>query len=681
MALQSHVGQIGNLLQRTPPTFMGIFAALLALSTPKLQAQDAGLILRSETRVVLVDAVATDKKGKFAQDLTQKDFKVWEDGKEQTISSFSLESSGVSPERPSKHYIAMFFDTSTAGETGQMAVRQEGIRFVDGFASPDRYMAVINYNFDGGVRVAQNFTTDRDLLKKALAVVPGASNSTPMGAGTAGNPPRPGPTRGAPAAPAVDTFAYRSMLTSLRSLVNSLAAIRGRKALVFFSGGLAVSGDLLRDLQETVDACNKANVAVYTVGAGPGGNGGGTSSASAPPTAGRTSRTGVGITSDLSTEDQNIARTLSEGTGGISFLTTNDLAASLGRVAQEQDQYYLLAYTPTVDSPEGSCHELRVKVDRNDLDVRARKGYCTSKPVDLLSGKPVGKDLEARAAGSAAGNIKANMQLPWFYSAPNVARVNLAMDIVPSALKFQKEKGKFHSELDLAGVAYKPDGTVAARVSDAVKLDFETQQQVDAFLKAPYHYENQFEIAPGEYNFRMAFSAESSGAQGFGKVEIPLKVDSWNGQTLSASGLALSHDAHPAADLAASLDVSLLEGLRPLVAKGIEVVPTGTDQFHPGEHAVLYFEAYEPLLAEAKPGTPLPPVGVRVRVLDRATGAQREDAGIKSIGSFERAGNPAIPIYAPLPVANLPAGAYKLEVTVMRPTGDPVIRTTDFVIN
>jgi len=659
-------GQIGSLSPRI---------SSLLLVAVIVHAQDAGPVLRSETRVVLADAVAMDKKGKFAQDLTQKDFKIWEDGKEQTITGFSLESSGVSPERPSKHYIAMFFDTSTAGQTGQMAVRQEGIRFVDGFASPDRYMAVINYNFDGGVRVAQNFTTDRDLLKKALAVVPGTSNSTPTAAGTGGNPPRGG--RGPAPPPAVDTFAYRSMLASLRSLVNSLAAVRGRKALVFFSGGMAVSGDLLRDLQETIDACNKANVAVYTVGAGPGGNGGGNTSASTPSTTGRVGR----VANDLSTEDQNIARSLSEGTGGISFLTTNDLAASLGRVAQEQDQYYLLAYTPTVDSPEGSCHELRVKVDRSDLEVRARKGYCTSKPVDLLSGKAVGKDLEARAAGSAPGNIKAMMQLPWFYSAPNVARVNLAMDIVPAALKFQKDKGKFHSELDLAGVAYKMDGTVAARISDAVKLDFDTQQQVDAFLKTPYHYENQFEIAPGEYNFRMAFSAESSGTQGFGKVEGPLKVDPWNGKTLSASGLALSHDAHPAADLAASLDVSLLEGLRPLVAKGTEVVPTGTDKFQAGEHPVLYFEAYEPLLAGAKPDAPVPPVGVRVRVFDRATGAQKEDAGIKSIGSFERPGNAAIPIVAPIPMSNLPAGAYRLEVSVMRPTGDPIVRTADFDIN
>jgi VWFA-related protein len=650
-----------------------------------LHAQDAGgagPVIRSETRVVLVDAVAVDKKGKSANDLTQKDFRIWEDGKEQKISGFSLESSGVSPERPTKHYITMFFDTSTAGQTGQMTVRQEATRFVDGFASPDRYMAVINYSFDGGLRVTQNFTTDKDLLTKALGILQTSSNSTPSQAGTGGAPAR-GGRGGAPAAPSADAFAYRNMLQSFRALVSSLATIRGRKAVIFFSGGMAVSGDMLSDLQLTIDACNRANVAVYTVGSGPGGNGGGTSSASsntAPPRGGRGGGNAAG---DLSTEDQNISRSLADGTGGVAYLTTNDLAASLGKVAQEQDQYYLLAYTPTVDSAEGSCHELRVKVDRGDLEVRARKGYCTSKPVDLLSGKPVGKELEARAASGAPGNMTAKMQLPWFYTAPNVARVDLAMDIIPSAMKFQKEKGKYHGEFDLAGVAYKPDGTVAARISDAVKLDFDTQQQTDAFLKAPYHYENQFDIAPGEYSFRMAFSSGSSDAQGFGKVEMPLKIDSWNGQTLSASALALSRDAHPAS-LAGGLDSSLLEGLRPLVAKGTEVIPTGTSQFHTGERGFFYLEAYEPLLAamkDVKPDTQLPVVGIRVRILDRATGQQKDDSGVKVAGSFERPGNATVPIVSNLPTATLPAGAYRLEVTVMRPAGDAVVRTADFDVN
>src|SRR5580692_6892347 len=89
-------------------------AATLCVSPAALRAQNtppsSGTTLHAETRVVLVDAVATDKKGKFARDLTEKNFKLWEDGKEQQITSFSLESAGVSPDRSKKHYIALFFD-------------------------------------------------------------------------------------------------------------------------------------------------------------------------------------------------------------------------------------------------------------------------------------------------------------------------------------------------------------------------------------------------------------------------------------------------------------------------------------------------------------------------------------------------------------------------------------------
>jgi VWFA-related protein len=656
--------------------------ACLLTSAPHLRAQESpGPLIRSETRTVLVDAVAIDKKGKFATDLAQKNFRIWEDGKEQKPTGFSLESAGVSPERPARHYIAMFFDTSTAAQASQMVVRQQALRFVDGFASPDRYMAVINYNVDSGIHIAQNFTTDRDLLKKALNTTPASPGFTPAPANT----PRParGGRGGNPAGAvntASDTFAYRSMLQSLRSVVASLANIRGRKALVFFSGGIPVTGDLLSDLDATVDACNKANVAVYTVGPGPVGNSAADTGGLAGASVGRASR-GVQMP-ELSMDAQSTPGTLSEGTGGILFSTTNDLAASLGKIAREQDQYYLLSYTPTVNSAEGSCHELKVKVDRSDLEVRARKSYCTSKPADLLSGKPAGTALEARAASAAPGNITAKMQLPWFYTAPNVARVNVAMEIIPSAMKFQKEKnGKLHGEFDLAGVAYKADGTAAARVSDIVKLDFDTQQQVDAFLQSPYHYENQFEVAPGQYNFRMAFTSGGADARGFGKLEIPLIVDPWNGQSLAISGIALSHDAHPAADLAAGLDVSLLEGERPLTAKGAEAIPTGASQFHAGDPAYFYFEAYEPLLATAKPDAPLPLIGIRIRVLDRATSQQKSDTGARSAATYERAGNATVPVISSLPIANLSAGAYKLEVSVMRESGVPVIRTSDFDIN
>jgi len=47
-------------------------------------------VIKTESRIVLVDAVVTDKKGNYIRDVQQQEFKVYEDNKEQAITSFSF---------------------------------------------------------------------------------------------------------------------------------------------------------------------------------------------------------------------------------------------------------------------------------------------------------------------------------------------------------------------------------------------------------------------------------------------------------------------------------------------------------------------------------------------------------------------------------------------------------------
>jgi hypothetical protein len=54
-------------------------------------------VIRTETKLVLVDVVVTGKKGAYVEDLELKDFKVWEDNKEQVLKTFS---SGADPKGP-----------------------------------------------------------------------------------------------------------------------------------------------------------------------------------------------------------------------------------------------------------------------------------------------------------------------------------------------------------------------------------------------------------------------------------------------------------------------------------------------------------------------------------------------------------------------------------------------------
>jgi hypothetical protein len=313
---------------------------------------------------------------------------------------------------------------------------------------------------------------------------------------------------------------------------------------------------------------------------------------------------------------------------------TNDLLGGLEKIGKEQNQYYLLGYTPP-DTKDGTCHTLHVKVDRGGTEVRARTGYCSSKPMDVLSGSPVEKTLEAKIAAAApgplvtppAGRQGASMRLPYFYSSPNVARVNVAMEFPAFALKFEKKKDVQHAEVNVLGVAYTPQGTVAARFSDMLKLDYATKEEAEDAKKLPMHYENQFDIASGKYTFKLVFS---EGGDNFGKLEAPLEIDSFATSQFAISGLALSKEYHRTADGGADLVLALLEDKKRLVADGIQVVPIGNATFSKSDLAILYVELYEPLLAAADPKNP-PAVAIQMRVLDRKSGDEKADTGMMKV--------------------------------------------------
>jgi hypothetical protein len=95
-------------------------------------------VFRAETRLVLVDTVVTDKKGNYVRDLAQNDFKVWEDGKEQPVTSFSFEDSASAPAKARPHYMVLFFDNSTMDMGDQAKARDAAARFIDANAGPDR---------------------------------------------------------------------------------------------------------------------------------------------------------------------------------------------------------------------------------------------------------------------------------------------------------------------------------------------------------------------------------------------------------------------------------------------------------------------------------------------------------------------------------------------------------------
>ena len=735
----------------------------------------------AQTKLVLVDSIVTDKKGNYIRDLAQKDFRVWEDNKEQEVKSFSYESQTGVNGNPPTHYLVLFFDNSSMEFGDQSYARQTATKFIDANAGPNHLIALVD--FGGTLRITQNFTADSDRLKKIVAgtkfstVSP--NGTAPVEVASAGVP---------PLMNAEAEFGARSMLMALRALAKNLATVPGRKSVVLLTAGFPLTPEDESELTAVIDSCNKANVAVYPVdvrglvaggpvapqsrltnpltrhegqlrtavfnysndaektphlvlvqrpgggggggvgghggagggGAGGGGTGGGHGGTGGGGTGGHggtggggTGHGGTGGTGsggkggtgssggrgftpssayynnimnpnlqprnivpqfpESASTNQQVLFALADGTGGFVIHDTNDLLSGMDRIAKEQDEYYVVGYAPP-ESQEGSCHTIKVKIDRGGTIVRSRSGYCNVKPVDLLAGKPIEKELESHASMSNISAPGASLETPFFFTSANVARVSVAMEIPSNTVKFDKQKGKYHADINVLGIATKPDGTEAARFSDTVHLELE-KDEVKEFNKNPFRYENQFDVASGEYKLAVVFS---SGGESFGKLEAPLKVDNYDGKHFVLSSLALSREAHPVADIQQGLDADLIAGYVPLVTAGIQIVPAADYHFKKTEATFMYAEIYEPLLTGPNP----PKIGVEMKIVDEKTGRAPIDAGITNTEKLIQAGNPVVPFGLKVPVDKLDPGNYRLELRAIDSAGNSSpIRATEFVVD
>ena len=375
---------------------------------------------------------------------------------------------------------------------------------------------------------------------------------------------------------------------------------------------------------------------------------------------------------DSAMTNQQFMYALAAGTGGFVIANTNDLLAGFEKIGREQNEYYLLGYTPP-QAAEGTCHTIQVKiVDRGGTSVRSRTGYCNAKPQDLLAGSSVEKGLEAIATGTAEGTLHAAMLAPYFYTSKNVARVNVAMEIPTDKIKFEKEKGKFNAAIHVLGLVRKPDGTVAARFSDTVNLHLENKKDVETFKENPLHYESQFDVASGEYALKVAFS---SSGENFGKVETPLVIAPYDDSQFSISGVALSRSAMNVGEMQSSLDAAMIEDRKVLVSRGVQIIPTGSTQIKKTDKALLYLEVYAPLLKA--PNYPL--IGLQLRIVDRKTGQAVDDTGLMNLVKMIKPGNPVIPIGVGLPLDKLAPGQYRAELQARDGVGNKTsLSTTAF---
>ncbi|MGA9040847.1 MAG: hypothetical protein WB421_09955 [Terriglobales bacterium] len=344
--------------------------------------------------------------------------------------------------------------------------------------------------------------------------------------------------------------------------------------------------------------------------------------------------------------------------------------------------FYLIAYVPPA-STEGSCHQIKVKVDRRNSYVYARSQYCNTQhsASDPLNGTEFGKKLEGYLASGQADKIGLSLQTGFFYTNADPSRVDIALEFPWNSLKRGWNNVTLYATIGVLGMVYRKDGTLASRFSDLGccpsdrpefargSISYQTLPDFDV-VSIPAGYETQMDLPPGEYNLKVALSDGSK----FGRVEMPLTVDSYDGKQLAISSVVLCKRFSDAASFAVeAVAVNLAPKLIPLISKGIRYTPAGDTRFKKGESLFAYFEVYEPFRA----GQPSPTIQTRLKITNIKTGELRVDTGLRS----EASGSAVIPIANQIAVDKLPAGSYRLEVQASDSAGESTVwRAAEFTV-
>jgi VWFA-related protein len=375
--------------------------ALIAGQSPQPPAPQTPTF-RADIEYVEVDALVTDQQGAFVRGLTQDDFEVFEDGKRQTIATFSivdipveradrplfarapLEPDVFSNERPfdGRVYV-MVLDDLHVSFSRTARVKAAARQFIERRLGANDLMAIVFTR--GRAQDAQEFTGNKRLLLASVDKFSGAKVQSP-GLATQASP------TGRDENEQERAYNTRSMLSTLRQVAEWFGGVRGRrKTLLLMSegsdndlldilrGGSAASNpgaSLIHDVQDALAAMARSNVSIYAID--PRGLTGVDDNAIADVAdVSPDDAAGEGLRSlgrDLRISQDNL-RQLAEESGGFAAVNRNDFAKAFDRIVQDNSSYYALAYYPPSVKRDGKLHKIEVKVKRPGLTVRARRGY------------------------------------------------------------------------------------------------------------------------------------------------------------------------------------------------------------------------------------------------------------------------------------------------------------------
>lgn len=191
-----------------------------AESVPDEPPQDIET-LKTDTNLVGVPVIATDRSGLYVPDLTREEFTVFEDGVKQDVALFATVTAPF--------HVVLMLDTSASTQEKLRVIREAAKAFVELLQPADRVKII---SFDQVVRDLNEFTNDRMKLIAAI-------NQTKSGEGT-------------------------KLYDAVDLALNAIRPIRGRKAIVLFTDGVDWHSDSAT-FDGTLRGLDEEGVLVYPI--------------------------------------------------------------------------------------------------------------------------------------------------------------------------------------------------------------------------------------------------------------------------------------------------------------------------------------------------------------------------------------------------------------------------------
>jgi VWFA-related protein len=333
---------------------------------------------------------------------------------------------------------------------------------------------------------------------------------------------------------------------------------------------------------------------------------------------------------------QDTLRSLSEQTDGRAIVNRNSLAQGLSQIVTDSSFYYLLGYNSTQAQNDGKFHEIKVRVKRSGVDVRARKGYwaltesdvrrvTSARPADVA--KPVmtalasiapsvqlGKYVRTWVGTERGSNGKTRITLVWepLAAAPGSARREQAGRVSVLA-------AGAGGELIYRGAA--PEQAAAPAAAGA-----STSQRLT------------FEAPPGKLELRLTIQDAAGG----GTLDQEIKA-------LDVPDLTAPQAAISTPRVYRARTVREFQTL----AADAAATPTASREFSRTERLLIRFDAYAPGTGQPEPTAVL---------LNRA-GQKMSDV---PVAAAPAGGTHHIN----LSLASIPTGEYLVQITVTSPAGD-----------